>query len=77
MTYFSDHEKHRYELVNEPKTQSIRIFMGEVSVMKLIMDCRTTIAQNFITKLGLKQCDVILTKKTVSADENKNFTNAI
>ena len=31
--------------------------------MKVIMDCRTTSAHKFRTRLGFKQYDVILTKE--------------
>ena len=31
------------------------------------MNCRTTSAQKLTKKLGFKQCDVILTKKTINA----------
>ena len=35
--------------------QSNRIFIGKESAFKVIMDCRTTAAHIFSTRLGLKQ----------------------
>ena len=61
--YRSDHRKDRYELVGKPKNQSNRIFINEKLEVIVIMDCRTTSARKFRTKLGLKQYDVILTKE--------------
>ena len=59
--YHSDHRKHRYELVEEPKKQCNRIFIDEKLAIKVIMHCRTT--HKFRTTLGFKQYDVILTKE--------------
>ena len=53
--YHSDHRKHRYELVDEPKKQCNRIFVDEKLAIKVIMDCRTTSAHKFRTRLGFKQ----------------------
>ena len=61
--YHSNHEKHRYELVDESKNQRNRIFIDEKLAIKMIMDCRTTSAHNFRTRLGFKQYDVILIKE--------------
>ena len=61
--YRSDHRKDRYELAGKPKNQSNRIFINEKLEVIVIMDCRTTSARKFRTKLGLKQYDVILTKE--------------
>ena len=57
--YHSDHQKHRYELVEEPKKQANRIFIDKKLTMKVIMNCRTTSAHKFRTRLGFKQYDVI------------------
>ena len=38
--YNSNHKKHRYELVDEPKRQFNRIFIDKKLAIKLIMDCR-------------------------------------
>ena len=43
----SYHRKHRYELVDERKKQSIRIFIEEKLAIKVIMDCRATAAHKF------------------------------
>ena len=61
--YFSDYRKHRYEVAEEPKKQVNRIFIDGKLAIKVIMDCRTTSAHKFRTRLGFKQCDVILTKE--------------
>ena len=61
--YHSDHRKHRYELVEEPKKQCNRIFIDEKLAIKVIMDCRKTPAHKFRTRLRFKQYDVILTKE--------------
>ena len=38
-------------------------FTDETLAVKVIMDCRTTSAHKFRTRLGFKQYDVILTKE--------------
>ena len=53
--YHSDHRKHKYELIEEPKKQFNSIFMEEKLAIKVIMNCRT--------RLGLQQVDVVLTKE--------------
>ena len=50
--YHSDHRKHRYELLEEPKKQCIRVFIDEKLAIKVIMDCRTISAHKFRTRLG-------------------------
>ena len=78
-TKYSDHRKHRYELVEEPKKQCNRIFIDKKLTVKVIMDCRTTSAQKFRTRLGFKQYDVILMKeqsvltKIMSSFEGENM----
>ena len=52
--YNSNHRKHRYELVEEPKKRVNRIFIDEKLAIKVIMDCRTTPAHNFRARLGFK-----------------------
>ena len=61
--YHSNHRKHRYELVKEPKKHWNRIFIDEKLAIKVIMDFRTTTTHKFRTRLGIKQYDVILTKE--------------
>ena len=51
-----DHRKHRYEKCN-------RISIHEKLAIKYIMDCRTTAAHKFRTRLVFRQYDVILTEK--------------
>ena len=60
--YLSDHRKHRYKLVEEPKQQPYRIFMHKELPIKVTMNCRTTAAHKFRTRLEFKTYDVILTK---------------
>ena len=75
----SNNRKRGYELVEEPKKQVNRIFIKEKLAIKLIMDCRTTSAHKFRTRLGFKQHDVILTKeqsvltKMMSSFEGENI----
>ena len=61
--YYSDHRKHRYELVTEPKKEYSMIFIDEKLAIKVIMDCRTTSAYKFRTRLGFKWYNVILIKE--------------
>ena len=37
--HHSDHRKHRYELVEEPKKEANRIFIDETLAIKVIIDC--------------------------------------
>ena len=62
MKYLSDHEKQRYELIDEQKKQP-RIFIDKTLATKLIMDCRAISAHKCRTRLKFKQHDVILTEK--------------
>ena len=48
---------------NITKKQCDRIFMNQNLAVKVIMDCRTTSAHKFTTKLGFKQYDAILIKE--------------
>ena len=48
--------------MNQKKKQLNRIFIYKELATKVIMDCRTA-AHKFRTRLGFKQCDVILTKE--------------
>ena len=61
--YHSDHRKHRYELVTEPKKEYSMIFIDEKLAIKVIMDCRTTSAYKFRTRLGFKWYNIILIKE--------------
>ena len=55
------------------KKKSNTIFVDGKLIIKVIMNCRTTSAQKLTKKLGFKQYDVILTKKTINAKKNKNI----
>ena len=52
--HHSNHRKHRYELVDEPKKKCNRIFIDEKLAIKVIMDCRIKLAHKFKTRLGFK-----------------------
>ena len=64
--YHSNHRKHRYEVVEEPKWK-----IDEKLAIKVIMDCITSSVHKFRTRLGFKQYNVILTKEQL-ASANKN-----
>ena len=61
--YHSDHRKLRHEVVEEQKKQIDKTSIDEKSAIKVIMDCRTTLAHKFRTRLGFKQYNFILTKE--------------
>ena len=61
--YHLHHRKHRYEIAAEPRKQCNGIFIDAELAIRVIMDCRTTLAYKFRTRLGFKQCNVILTKE--------------
>ena len=77
--YDTNHRKHRYELIKEPKKQVNSIFMDEKLAIKVVTDCKTTSALKCRTRLGFKQYDVILTKeqsvltKIISSFEGENM----
>ena len=77
--YHSDHRKLRHEVVEEQKKQIDKTSIDEKSAIKVIMDCRTTLAHKFRTRLGFKQYDAILTKeqsiltKIMSSFEGQNM----
>ena len=45
MKYHSDHRKHKYEPVKQPK-KSNRIFKDDKLAIRIIMDCRKTLHIN-------------------------------
>ena len=63
----SDHSviqmSHRHELDNKSENQYNRNFIDIKLDTRVIMDCRTTSAHKFRTRLGFKQYDIILTKE--------------
>ena len=61
--YHSNHRKHRFELVEEPKKHVYRILRDEKLAIKVIMHCRITSAHKFRTRLGFTEDDIILTKE--------------
>ena len=61
--HIEDGLDYRYELIEESKKQCNRIFTNKRLAIKVNMDCRTTSTHKFRTKLGFKQCNVILTKE--------------
>ena len=72
--YNSSHRRHRYELVEKPRKQVNITFVDAKLAIKVIKDCRTTVAHKFRTRLEFKQYNVILTKKKVSAHKNNEKT---
>ena len=61
--YPSDHRKHRYELVDEPKNNPTEFLMCKELATKVMMDCKITAAHIFRARLGFKKCYVMLTKE--------------
>ena len=59
--YSSELIKRRQELQNCGKYQPCRRFLEERFAMQVIIDCRTTPAVNFNTRLGFSQQDPIMT----------------
>ena len=57
----------------EPIYEVKIIFIDEQLEIEVIMDCRTISAHKFRVRSGFKQYDVILTKKTISANKNNEF----
>ena len=77
LKHLSDHKKHKYELINQPKKQCTIIFVYEKIPIKVIMDWRTISAHKFITRLGFKQYVILakewsLLRKLMSSFEGKN-----
>ena len=60
LQYPQKYRKQRQELQNCGKYQPCRIFLKEILAMQIIMDCRTTPAVIFRTKLGFRQHDPIM-----------------
>ena len=61
--YHSDYRKHKYEIVDEPKKQPNINFIDKKLEIKVIMQCKTTLAHKFRTKLGFKRYDVVSTRQ--------------
>ena len=59
----SDCRKHRYQLVDNPKTQPNKIFLHKDLELKVTMDCRTVDPCKFKRKLGLNILEVISSKQ--------------
>ena len=66
------YEKHRYELVNEPKYQPNRRFLRSDFALRIIMDCRTDESHNLKRNLGFKLHDAINTKEQTVLKSTKN-----
>ena len=49
-TTLSNHSKHRYELIGEPKKQGNIIFIDKKLATIIIMECRTTSGPKFRTR---------------------------
>ena len=63
LKYSSGLRKQRKELQNCGKSQPCRSFLEEEFPMQIIMDCRTTPAVYFKTRLGFSQLDPIMTQE--------------
>ena len=63
LQYPLKYRKQRQELQNCGNCQPCRIFLKESLAMQIIIDCRTTPAVNFRTRLGFHQYDPIMTKE--------------
>ena len=63
LQYPLKYRKQRQELQNCGNCQPCRIFLKERLAMQIILDCRTTPAVNFRTRLGFHQYDPIMTKE--------------
>ena len=61
--YSSELKKQRQEIQNCGKYQPCRRFLEEGLATQIIMDCRTTPAVNFETRLGFNQHDPIMTQE--------------
>ena len=61
--YHSNNRKHRYELDKTSGRQCNGICIDDKLASKVFMDCRTTSAHKFRTRLGFKQYDLTLTKE--------------
>ena len=60
---YSDQRKQRYELVDEPNKQSNIIFIDERLAIKVIMECKTTSAHKYKTRLRFTKSKFISTKE--------------
>ena len=49
------------------------IFIDKKLAIKVLMDCRTTSAHKFRTRLGLKKIRCRFNKRTISANKNNEF----
>ena len=61
--YSSKYKKQRQELQNCDDYQSCRRLLEEDFTIQIVMDCRTTPAVNFKTRLGFKQHDPIMSQE--------------
>ena len=64
------YKKCRSELQNCGKYQPCRKFLKEDFAIQIIMDCRTTPAVNFKTRLGFKLHDLIMTQEQSILSKN-------
>ena len=71
--YYSDHRKHRYELVDERKEQSNRIFVDEKLEIRVILVCRTTSAHKCRKNIWIQTIQYYFSKRTISADKHNGF----
>ena len=69
--YNSNHRKNWHKLIQEPKKQVNRFFIDEKLVIKVIVDCRTTLTYKFWKRLGPKQH---FNKAKISVNKNNEST---
>ena len=62
--YNSNYRKYRHEMIDEPKKTN-RIFIHKKLGAKVIMNCRTTAAHKYRTKLGFKHNVIFIKEQSV------------
>ena len=76
LQYSSDLRKERQELQDYGNKQPCRKFLKEDFAIQIIMDCRTTPAVNFKTRLGFKQHDPIMRQEQSTLSKIKAIFSA-
>ena len=76
LQYSSDLRKQTQELLDCGNKQPCRRFLKEDFAIQIIMDCRTTPAVNFKTRLGFKQHDPIIRQEQSTLPKIKAIFSA-
>ena len=71
--YDQVYKKPRHELVNEPKKQPNKRFLGSDLALKIIIDCRTDKSCNLKINFRFKLHDVINTKNQTVLNQYKIY----